>query len=156
MIASRGLQEECRVDPREEGEEKEDTSRSGGAPAMGETACSPSCAGRPCGRQQCATVLLVQEVHHHRHQRLRRHHPPRRQRLLPTLTWQMSVMPATREPETSSSIIQGPPEEERRRAQTLPASPENRPRRDRQAIARTTPGSTFTSGARLTLVHYSE
>jgi len=140
---------------------KEDKAgRSGGAPAMGETACSPSCAGRPCGRQQCATVLLVQEVHHHRHQRLRRHHPPRRQRLLPTLTWQMSVTPAMRERETIT-IIQGPPsppEDERRhhrRAETPPASTEStRPQRDRpRPIARTTSGSTFTSGARLTLVH---
>lgn len=121
---------------------------------MGETVCSPSCAGRPCGRQQCATVLLVQEVHHHRHQRLRRHHPPRRQKLLPTLTWQMSVMPATRESETT--IIQGPsPEDERRQPETPPSSPKSRPQRDRP-IAQTTSGSTFTSGARLTLVHYSQ
>lgn len=122
---------------------------------MGETVCSPSCAGRPCGRQQCVT-LLVQEVHHHRHQRLRRHHPPRRQRLLPTLTWQMSVMSVTREPETiTTTIIQGPsPEGERRRPETPPASPEIRPQKDRpQPIVRTTSGSTFTSGARLTLVH---
>lgn len=121
---------------------------------MGETVCSPSCAGRPCGRQQCATVLLVQEVHHHRHQRLRRHHPPRRQRLLPTLTWQMSVMPATRESETT--IIQGPsPEDERRQPEMPPPSPKSRPQRDRQ-IAQTTSGSTFTSGARLILVHCSQ
>jgi len=123
---------------------------------MGETVCSPSCAGRPCGRQQCVT-LLVQEVHHHRHQRLRRHHPPRRQRLLPTLTWQMSVTPATREPETIT-IIQGPPPEDaRRRPETPPASPEIRPQKDRsRPIVQTTSGSTFTSGARLTLVHYSQ
>lgn len=127
-----------------------------GAPAMGETACSPSCAGRPCGRQRCAT-LLVQEVHHHRHQRLRRHHPPRKQRLLPTLTWRMSVMPATREPEintttTITTIIQGPPEEDERRPPgTPPATPgtetTSRPRRDRLPIARTTAGNTFTFGA---------
>jgi len=117
---------------------------------MGETACSPSCAGRPCGRQQCATVLLVQEVHHHRHQRLRRHHPPRRQRLLPTLTWQMSVMPATREP-TETIIIQGPLAEDarRRRPETPPASPGTQADRSRP-IARTTSGSTFTLGAKLT------
>lgn len=120
---------------------------------MGETACSPSCAGRPCGRQQCATVLLVQEVHHHRHQRLRRHHPPRRQRLLPTLTWQMSVMPTTRELTIEeTTIIQGTPPADRggpRRAEIPPASSGIRTDRPRP-IARTTSGSTFTSGARLT------
>ncbi|KOX73623.1 hypothetical protein WN51_13700 [Melipona quadrifasciata] len=77
---------------------------------MGEAACSPSCAGRLCGRQPCATVLVVQEVHHHRHQRLRRHLPPKKQRLLPTLTWQMSVTPATK-PE-----IQGPAGKDRCRS----------------------------------------
>lgn len=124
---------------------------------MGETACSPSCAGRPCGRQQCVT-LLVQEVHHHRHQRLRRHHPPRRQRLLPTLTWQMSVMPAMKEPETiTTTIIQGPPQSERRRPETPPASPKIRPQKARpRPIVQMTSGSTFTSGARLILVHYSQ
>lgn len=120
---------------------------------MGETACSPSCARRPCGRQQCATVLLVQEVHHHRHQRLRRHHPPRRQRLLPTLTWQMSVMPTTRELTIEeTTIIQGTPPADRggpRRAEIPPASSGIRTDRPRP-IARTTSGSTFTSGARLT------
>ncbi|XP_043499270.1 MAP7 domain-containing protein 2 isoform X6 [Polistes fuscatus] len=61
---------------------------------MGEAAaCFPSCAERLCGRQRCATVLVVREVPHHRHQRLRQHHPPRRQRLLPTLIWEMSVVP---------------------------------------------------------------
>lgn len=117
---------------------------------MGEAACSPSCAGRLCGRQLCATVLVVQEVHHHRHQRLRRHLPPKKQRLLPTLTWQMSVTPATR-PE-----IQGPAERERcrissnrrRQERNSATSP---PREGDRPPPQPTPGSTFTPRKRFPL-----
>lgn len=122
------------------------------ATAMGEAACSPSCAGRLCGRQLCATVLVVQEVHHHRHQRLRRHLPPKKQRLLPTLTWQMSVMPATK-PE-----IQGPAEGERRistnrrrKERALRNSATSPPEGDRPPPSPPTPGSTFTPRKRFPL-----
>ncbi|XP_016766234.2 MAP7 domain-containing protein 1 isoform X4 [Apis mellifera] len=119
---------------------------------MGEAACSPSCAGRLCGRQLCATVLVVQEVHHHRHQRLRRHLPPKKQRLLPTLTWQMSVMPATK-PE-----IQGPAGGERRissnrrrQERALRNSATSPPEGDRPPPPQPTPGSTFTPRKRFPL-----
>lgn len=122
------------------------------ATAMGEAACSPSCAGRLCGRQLCATVLVVQEVHHHRHQRLRRHLPPKKQRLLPTLTWQMSVMPATK-PE-----IQGPAGGERRissnrrrQERALRNSATSPPEGDRPPPPQPTPGSTFTPRKRFPL-----
>ena len=129
---------------REREREREWEGWSARATAMGEAACSPSCAGRLCGRQPCATVLVVQEVHHHRHQRLRRHLPPKKQRLLPTLTWQMSVTPATK-PE-----IQGPAEKDRcrssrrRQQERAPRSSVTSPEGDRPT-PQATPGSTFTS-----------
>lgn len=106
---------------------------------MGEAACSPSCAGRLCGRQPCATVLVVQEVHHHRHQRLRRHLPPKKQRLLPTLTWQMSVTPATR-PENQGPAVD---DHRSRHRQERRPSTETIPEGDRPP-PQATPGSTFT------------
>lgn len=121
------------------------------ATAMGEAACSPSCAGRLCGRQPCATVLVVQAVHHHRHQRLRHHLPPRKQRLLPTLTWQMSVTPATK-PETL-----GPAEREprTRRLERAPRSSVTTPEGDRQT-PQATLGSTFTRFAKCSPLVYND
>jgi hypothetical protein len=68
----------------------------------------------------------------------------------------MSVMPATREP-TETIIIQGPLAEDarRRRPETPPANPGTQTDRSRP-IARTTSGSTFTLGVKLTLLRYSE